>query len=1307
MVEDDVAPGLPGGTRQWMPVAVAPALRAVWTFSVRAFWLVYFTFVVLVLVLRYLVLPGIEGYRPDIEREASRALGLAVSIGRIEARWAGLNPDLILSDVRIADRKGQPALAFRRVESVLSWWSLPSLQLRLRLLQIDQPTLHLRRDVDGRFFIAGIAVSEAGSNNDIADWVLAQKSIRVSGATVIWEDAKRGAPPLTLQEVNFALDNDGRRHRFGLTAVPPPELASPIDLRGDLRGKDIEQANTWTGQAFAQIDKVDLAVWRAWLDYPVALPRGRGAVRVWADFADGGLRELTGDFALDEVNLRLARDLPALDLLHMSGRVGVRFLADGASVQARGVQLTTRPSEAARSSAEVGLRIEPSDFAVDWRRQSDGRTVQGKVSANSFELATIAALAAYLPLDAGSRRLLDDFAPRGKISELRAAWQGNVDELSSYTLKARFDDLALKARAYFPGVSGVSGVVDANEKGGSAELRAKGVTLELPMVFPEPAIALDTLNAQARWKISQGQLDAELLRAEFAGADAAGAARGTYRFNGEGPGTVDLTASLSRAEARAVWRYLPRVVNTDARHWVRDALKAGTASEAKLVLKGDLAHFPFLDRSQGQFLVTVKARDVVLDYAQGWPVISGIEADLRFEGAGMVVEAKRGAILGARLGPTRAQIADFDAPVATLKVKGVAEGETAEFLKFIAQSPVAAQIDQFTAAMGAIGKGRLDIGLAIPLAEAHLPESKVDGSYTFLANEVTLDPASPPLRQVNGTLNFSEKDLRINEIAASFLGGPVKIRGSVQAGRVLVTTSGTIAVEEVRRRFDLALLDALSGTAAYRAEVRIRKREVELVVESNLVGITSTLPAPFAKAASDVLPLRIENVTLPTAAQRSGAPIVREQLRATLGNTLGMHLIRRKQGDERVPERGAIAIGRPLGQVPERGIALGISARLVDVDSWRNVRRRSKNGGSSGGSSLPPLTVEVKADELVIHGKHYNEVSAGIGGAAAQWRGYLNAREANGSFQWDGAGAGKLSAHFKRWRRPEKASEQGSPTELLDELPALDIVVDDFIVGDHHFGHLDVQAHNDGGIWLLDRIVLSNPSGSLTGRGQWQVANGNRTQLDFALESNDVGRLLDRLGYGGTMRGGNATMNGRIGWQGSPAALDYATLSGDMALEANKGQFLKLDPGAAGKLLGLISLQGLPRRFLLDFGDVFSEGFAFDRISGKMTVSSGLMRSDRLQIDGPAARVVLRGETDLKRETQRLAVSVQPELGGSAALGVAVVNPLAGVATLLAHRMLQNPLNRVFASEYLITGTWADPKVEKLTGAKAAPASTP
>ena len=100
------------------------------------------------------------------------------------------------------------------------------------------------------------------------------------------------------------------------------------------------------------------------------------------------------------------------------------------------------------------------------------------------------------------------------------------------------------------------------------------------------------------------------------------------------------------------------------------------------------------------------------------------------------------------------------------------------------------------------------------------------------------------------------------------------------------------------------------------------------------------------------------------------------------------------------------------------------------------------------------------------------------------------------------------------------------------------------------------------------------------------------------------------------------------------------------------------------------------------------------------------MRTDRLQIDGPSARVVMRGEVDLQRETQRLTVNVQPELGSTAALGVALVNPVAGVATLLAHKVLQNPLNQMFGFDYLVTGTWDDPKVEKMTSA-AAPLPVP
>jgi uncharacterized protein YhdP len=98
-----------------------------------------------------------------------------------------------------------------------------------------------------------------------------------------------------------------------------------------------------------------------------------------------------------------------------------------------------------------------------------------------------------------------------------------------------------------------------------------------------------------------------------------------------------------------------------------------------------------------------------------------------------------------------------------------------------------------------------------------------------------------------------------------------------------------------------------------------------------------------------------------------------------------------------------------------------------------------------------------------------------------------------------------------------------------------------------------------------------------------------------------------------------------------------------------------------------------------------------------MTVKAGVMHTDRLQIDGPAARVLMRGDVDLEHETTKLVVNIQPELGGTAALGVALINPIAGAATLLAHKILQNPLGQVFSFDYGISGKWDDPKVEKLS----------
>ena len=101
-----------------VPVVSHPAVHTLWRVAVRAFWLLYFSFVLLILALRYLVLPNIESYRPEIEHQLSQALGLSVAIGKVEASWDGLHPDMLLSEVRLADPQGQPERAFNRVRDV-------------------------------------------------------------------------------------------------------------------------------------------------------------------------------------------------------------------------------------------------------------------------------------------------------------------------------------------------------------------------------------------------------------------------------------------------------------------------------------------------------------------------------------------------------------------------------------------------------------------------------------------------------------------------------------------------------------------------------------------------------------------------------------------------------------------------------------------------------------------------------------------------------------------------------------------------------------------------------------------------------------------------------------------------------------------------------------------------------------------------------------------------------------------------------------------------------------------------------------
>jgi uncharacterized protein YhdP len=177
-------------------------------------------------------------------------------------------------------------------------------------------------------------------------------------------------------------------------------------------------------------------------------------------------------------------------------------------------------------------------------------------------------------------------------------------------------------------------------------------------------------------------------------------------------------------------------------------------------------------------------------------------------------------------------------------------------------------------------------------------------------------------------------------------------------------------------------------------------------------------------------------------------------------------------------------------------------------------------------------------------------------------------------------------------------------------------------------------------------------------RGRAHAADATRR------EPRDAGGRRDAQAPASTTsRGAPTTIKGQLDWPGAPSDYDPKTLSGALKVEVGSGQFTKIEPGI-GKLLGVLSLQALPRRIALDFRDVFTEGFAFDRIDGNVRIARGVMTTDDLRLVGPAARVDITGEANLARDLAARPPAFHDALdrGSGCRVAAARANPLVAAA---------------------------------------------
>lgn len=1278
---------------------------------------------VVLLAVRYLALPWVESLGPDIAGRLSKALGVPVSLERLSTDWDGWNPRITVEGLTIRsadDRGGRPMLALPRVLATVSWWSLTLADVRLKELVIERPELALTRRRDGRLVVAGLEIDPEAAGGDaspVGDWLLRQREIVVRDALIVWTDERRAAPPLTLDRVQFRLEHPlgSRRHRFGLAGVPPPELASPIDLRGEFDNSDLRDLSKLEGRLYVRFDYADVAAWTAWIPSPVPVDEGRGALRLWLDYGGGIAREIHADLELADVKTRLGATLPRLELSRVAGRLTWQSDATTQRLAARALSLV----------ASDGATMPPIDFSFEASVGDDGRYRSGRANVGAVELAPLAALATRLPMPPEWREGLVARSPRGSVKEARYRWEGPADAPTSYSLVAEAVDLGVAASGPVPGVAGLSARVEADERGGTARIASRSVKLDLPRIFARP-IALDTLSGAVRWYRRSDGLRVEVVDVAYANRDAAGSAEGSWRANGSGPGTIDLRAHLTRADAKGLPDYLPVWLDPAVHAWLAHGIAAGRSDDVKLVLKGDLAKFPYADARDGTFQVTARAKGGVLDYADGWPRIEDIEADLRFDGPRIAVDATHARVMGTQIGRTSMSIDSLLVEVPRLTIDGEAGGPTSEFLRFIDASPVARWVGQATEGARATGSGRLKLRVVLPLGRAR--DTTVAGEYAFASNQLAFI-GLPVFNAVDGRLLFTEKGMTANDLAAEIFGGPARLSVATTADGIRASGQGTASVAALRGELPVAIADRFSGATDWRLSVEThREAGTRWTVESTLRGAVIDLPAPLSKSATETTRLLIE--------RRPDLRAKSDTLDIALAGVGRAMIHRQISTPEPVVDRVLVLLGRAAAQAGDNDRAgAWIRGDLASfaLDDWLALKAQTSGRSSTAEapSNLALMGVDLDAAVLEAFGRKLNDARVSARSTGGDWRITLAAREMAGSAIWRASSPtmpnGRVTARLSRLSVPEtgelepwSGSAGGKPANATDQRtpwPELDIQSDRLLSKGRDLGRFELVAKPEGTDWRIDRMALSSDAGRIRAEGAWRTTGqAQRTRLDVSLEAPEAAAMLKRFGFPDDVKGAAATINGQLDWPGAPSDFEPSNLSGTLKIHVGAGQFTKIEPGL-GKLLGVLSLQALPRRITLDFRDVFSEGFAFDQIAGGVKIERGVMTTDDMRLAGPAAKVDITGEVDLAKESQRLAVRVQPALSttfsagtAGAALLLAAANPIVaaavGAGTLLAQKVLKDPIEQMFSYEYRVTGSWSDPIVTRGASRPTGPLAT-
>ncbi|RLA03009.1 MAG: TIGR02099 family protein, partial [Gammaproteobacteria bacterium] len=989
-------------------------------------------------------------------------------------------------------------------------------------------------------------------------------------------------------------------------------------------------------------------------------------------------------------------DKPQTHLNHLKTYLAWEKQADGWNFETQQLTITS----------EDILWPDPS---IKVKMTADKEQQQYNINVTQLDMGIWADLILTNPnLDDATRDQLLSMNPGGFLYDTQIEAHLDNRKLVDFRANAKFSDLTWKPWKKIPGANNIAGQFEIHEDRGMLVIDSRNSILDYPSLFRWP-FQTENINSQISWNISERLLSFELSHLVVALPEARLIADGIFNIErSSGALDMNLYGELDNINIANIKYFLPNaIMSNNLVTYLDKSIKSGLLTRAQVALRGPAPSFPF-SNEEGVFAINAQIENTSFSFTDGWPELNNLSADLWFVENSMDIKINGGTSNGQTIKSASAIIPDFSAKPSLLEVKSSSFGDVEDGIDYLNNSPLKESVGSIFNIIPTKGPFSLDLDLTIPLGNE--VKVTVDGKVKLLGNSLQVAPIDMAIENIQGEININDSLVSAENISADFMSGKSQVdliqqRDADGMVSTKVISKGNVESSGIREVFPRWIPQLVQGNTDYVSEIILPKADnknsatMELTVESDLKGISSSFPAPFLKQPEQSEAFKLSYTLLKDKQQI---------FRASLSDfvDLNLHSVAEAEATGRI-----VFGGEKAATYGKEGIELGGNFEQFDLVPWLDllIKEETSNQQNFAATNYDFLKINnLTVNKLSYYFMDFEQVTISADVDDKGFHFNLAGDEIAGNiFIPNKINKTAIDIDLSKLKIADQFPDtQDTITEQTEELtesnaqpfPSLKIQCQECIYNEQAIGatQIIINPLEKGNTFQIkvDELGLLG----VDVQGNWQSNNDNEivTSLSGNMDIAELGKFINLFNIELGIHKTKLKVDGNLSWQGDPVHFNQQTLNGKLSINTGQGNIDAVSDKKA-RIFSLFSLTSLTRRLTMDFSDLFGDGFFYENMNADFKIAKGVYSTSNFEIEGTSADVDLKGNSDFYNDNMEYCLLVTPNLGASLPILAGwAIQPVTGLVVYLMSKIFQPVIKVVTGILYKVEGPFDNPVITEM-----------